>query len=309
VTARGSLALSLIRLARPRQWAKSGFVLLGPAYHLSEPGQEISQLIVPTLLAFVVFSFASSSCYVVNDILDREADRTHPRKRSRPIACGAVSPRQAWIFAFCLIGLAGLTLLAFDPEVRVPVGLAAGAYIVNVWVYSFWIKHIVIADVVGLSIGFLLRVVGGCLAVGIWPSTWLLNCTFFLAMLLAFGKRLGERRTLGSDAAAARAVQSGYSDDFLRMAVVVTAVGALLTYAGYTNSRAEWFEPEMMNLTWLTVLPATFGLLRCIVLLERGAFDDPTELAFRDRAMQVAVAVFVAMTIGIVWFHRGGPIG
>lgn len=171
--------------------------------------------------------------------------------------------------------------------------------------YSWLLKHVVIADVIGLSLGFVLRVLGGCAAAGVEPSTWLLNCTFFLAMFLAFGKRLGERRSLGSDeaAAAARAVQEAYTSDLLRMVVVVTAVATLLSYAGYVQAK-ETLYWQGFNLLWLTVLPATFGLLRCIVLLERGDFDDPTELALHDRAFQLAAGVFAFLTIWLLVAFR-----
>ena len=102
---------------------------------------------------------------------------------------------------------------------------SVAVYVANVTAYSALLKHIVIADVVSLSLGFVLRVLVGCAAVGVSPTTWLLNTTFFLAMFLAFGKRLGERRLLGGEGAAlARGVQAGYTDELLRLAVVVTAV-------------------------------------------------------------------------------------
>src|SRR5690606_16191438 len=119
-------------------------------------------------------------------------------------------------------------------------------------------------DVISLASGFVLRVLGGCAAAMVVPSSWLLNCIFFLSMFLAFGKRLGERRTLGADAAAARGVQSVYTDDLLRMSVVVTAVATLITYAGYVQAHEEDYR-RGFNLLWLTMLPATYGLLRCIV--------------------------------------------
>ncbi|MBL8759458.1 MAG: hypothetical protein JNK35_13635, partial [Phycisphaerae bacterium] len=156
--------------------------------------------------------------------------------------------------------------------------------------------------------GFVLRVLAGCAAVLVVPSTWLLNVTFFIAMFLAFGKRLGERRTMGDDAAAARLVQAKYTDELLRMVVVVTGVATLLTYAGYIQSQEFGFT-RGFNLLWLTMLPATYGLLRCIVLLERGDYDDPTELAAKDRAFQVAVVVFVGLTVGLRVILHGVSAG
>lgn len=311
---------ALIRLARPAQWAKGAFVFVGPLY-----GQKLTapEGWLAAGLTFVAFGLASSACYVFNDLQDREADRTHPRKRHRPIASGAVSPRTAAGFMGVLLVLAACALGALTVWQGTKAGgLVAGAcagYVLNVLAYSARLKHAVIVDVVSLALGFVLRVLGGCAAVMVAPSPWLLNVTFFLAMFLAFGKRLGERRTMGDDASSARQVQAKYTDELLRMVVVVTAVATLLTYAGWVQDLAErerlllvtqavrrTLDPQFYAaLFWVTMLPATYGLLRCMVLVERGVYDDPTELAVRDRPFQVAGAVFAAITVGLMWWNRG----
>lgn len=313
------------RLARPTQWAKSAFVIVGPLYGeaYQTPGQ-----IAAVAGAVITMSLASSGCYVFNDIRDREADTLHPRKRLRPVASGRIGVAQARVFG-ALLWLGALGGLAVVAAVG-PGGWVAGAllgaiaalYVGNVSAYSARLKRVVILDVMSLAAGFVLRVLAGCAAVMIEPSSWLLNTVFFLAMFLAFGKRLGERRTMGEHAASARGVQSAYTDDLLRMAVVVTAVATLLTYAAYTQAQDDRFRAMIgvgsgaaaatqpgsdagfgMNLLWLTVLPATYGLLRCIVLLERGRYDDPTVLVTKDRPMQVSVAVFGLLTAGLLWMH------
>lgn len=190
-----------------------------------------------------------------------------------------------------------------------PVLILLALYVVNVTAYSLRLKHIVIADVMSLSLGFVLRMLAGCAAIGIGPTTWLLNVTLFLSMFLSFGKRLGERRTMGADAAAARGVQAAYTDELLRMAVVVTAVATLVTYAGYVQSRelavrhVLWQPAGEFNLLWLTTLPATYALLRAIVLLERGRYDDPTELFARDFPMQLAALGFAGLTVMALAWH------
>ncbi len=293
------LALSLLQLARPRQWAKSVFVLLGPLYGYADLNRPWIEVLVPALIAAAVFALVSSACYVVNDIVDAPYDRRHPRKARRPIASGVVTARQGAVFAGVLIlGAAGL-MLGLDRAVAPWVALAAGAYAANVAVYSLALKRIVMADVMCLSMGFVLRVMGGCAAVGIGPTSWLLNCTFFLAMFLSFGKRLGERRTMGGQAPAVRGVQRDYTDELLRMVVVVTAVATLITYAGYVQAHEKDYT-RGFNLLWLTMLPATFGMLRCMVLLEHGDYDDPTELATRDRPFQLAVVVFGLVTLALI---------
>ncbi len=302
-TASMPLWRGLIKLARPHQWAKGAFVLVGPAYYMmTVPGHGLrdpgfARDAVAVLGAFLAFALASSACYVVNDIMDREADRNHPRKRKRPIASGAVPVGVAQAYSAALVVLAvAACWLAKGPGVWWLL-LAVGVYVVNTNAYSVWLKRVVILDVISLALGFVLRVLGGCAAMQVEPSSWLINCTFFISMFLAFGKRLGERRTMGEEAGKTRGVQGEYTDDLLRMAVVVTGVACLITYAGYVQSQAERFTLGF-NLLWLTMLPATYGLLRCIVLLEQGKYDDPTEIAVGDWGAKAAGFLFVAITVG-----------
>lgn len=306
---RKPLILSLIRLARPWQWGKSVFVLVGPFYGYrlltgappQGAGRTPEEVIFPALLAAAAFAVVSSACYVVNDALDAAADRLHPRKKSRPIAAGHVSLNAAWWFAIALLGAGAALVAALPADTRLIVGLCLSLYAANVFAYSAFLKHRIIADVMSLSLGFVLRMMGGCAAVAISPTTWLLNVTLFLSMFLAFGKRLGERRTLAAtdtDAGAHRPVQALYTDTLLQMMVVVTAVITLMTYALYVKDHTPGGEVGVTTLPvlWLTLLPATYAMLRCIVLLEKGRYDDPTEVAFRDRGVQVAAAGFLALT-------------
>lgn len=300
---RRSFVSSVIRLVRPAQWAKSGFVLVGPAYGIADMEAGWREVVVPAALAAIAFALISSACYVVNDILDAEQDRAHPRKRRRPIAAGDLTPAQGAVVSIALALLAGVCLWFIGRPERAWVAGWAAAYVVNVMAYSSLLKRLLIADVMGLALGFVLRVMAGCAAVGILPSVWLLNCTLFLAMFLAFGKRLGERRTMGDDAAAARHVQRNYTTSLLQMAVVVTAVATLVNYTSYVQTQVERVG-QGFEIFWLTVLPATYGLFRCIVLLDAGRFDDPTELATHDRPFQAAALVFAAMTGAAIWWFR-----
>lgn len=308
VRARPSLGASLLRLVRPTQWAKSAFVLVGPVYALADPAQRQAwvELMRPALLAAVAFALVSSACYIINDLVDAPKDRRHPRKKNRPIASGAVSPQQASSLA-CLLVLLGLAVLALLPR---PAAwwtfVSLVVYAGNVVAYSLVFKRAVMADVISLAGGFVIRVLGGCAAAAIVPSTWLLNVAFFLAMFLAFCKRLGERRLMsaqGVDAAEVRGVQKVYTDDLLRMSVVVTAVATLVTYSLYVQAHEAQFM-RGFNLLWLTLLPATYGLLRAIVLVERADYDDPTEMAAHDWRIQLAGVVFVGMVGGLVLLGR-----
>jgi decaprenyl-phosphate phosphoribosyltransferase len=314
-----SLAFNLIKLARPAQWAKGVFVLIGPLYALADPGKHPHIPWLNVACAFLAFGLASSGCYIINDIRDAEADRQHPRKSKRPIASGSVTPGTAVAFAFILFILAAIAALmpvisfinpaaAASQQSSIWTALLVAAYIFNTLLYSIRIKHLVILDVLSLSLGFVLRVLGGCAAAGVEPSSWLLNCTFFVSMFLALGKRLGELRSLGENAASIRGVLGIYTIDFLRMAVVVTAVACLVTYSGYVQSRADQGTLHLagwgFNLLWLTMLPATYALLRTIVQMERGKYDDPTELAYKDNAFRVAVLIFALITAAVMLATR-----
>lgn len=292
-------------------------MLIGPFYgykDLLARGQAFDEALpffIHPVFAAIAFALASSGCYVFNDLADRVADQAHPRKRRRPIAAGHVSPGTARIFGLLLFVGAALLLLAIPAPARNWVGLALGLYVVNVMAYSAYLKHHVIADVMSLSFGFVLRVMGGCAAAAISPSVWLLNVVLFLSMFLAFGKRLGERRTLGIEegtgsAIEHRRVQAGYTDTLLQMAVVVTAVITLMTYALYVNDQGDRYIAGF-NLMWLTVLPATYAMLRAIVIIERGLYDDPTELAVHDRPFQAAGLIFAAITIGLMLTFHADP--
>lgn len=301
----------LVRLARPAQWSKSAFVLVGPLYGLRDlatRGEPLDRPIIAAVLIAAAFALASSGCYVINDLADRVADRSHPRKKRRPIAAGHVSVSTARIFAAVLfVAAAALTATIGLPH-ALWAGLCLLLYVANVSLYSALLKHRVIADVVCLAMGFVLRVMGGCAAAGVEPSVWLLNCTFFLSMFLAFGKRLGERRTLAkavegaapADLARAvqhRRVQAGYTDTLLQMAMVVTAVSTLLTYGSYVQDSGPRYVVGF-NLLWLTMLPAFYALFRAMVKVEQGVYDDPTELAIKDRPFQIAGLAFALVTIG-----------
>lgn len=299
--------LDYIRLARPMQWAKGVFVLIGPIYGIPDHGMPHWPSVIA---AFFAFAFASSACYVHNDIRDREADRAHPRKKNRPIAAGRIGVGAAYGF-FALLVVLALACVALVPggaanhwQRELLCGCVA-LYVVNVLAYSIWLKHKIVADVISLSLGFVLRVLGGCAAVAVEPSSLLLNVTFFLSMFLAFGKRLGERRTMGASAAAARGVQSKYTDDLLRMAMVVTGVATLLTYATYVQDQYQHYTLGF-NLLWVTMLPAFYGLFRAIVKVETGQYDDPTEMAIRDRPFQASAVVFGLITVVLIALFRMG---
>ncbi|MFT5422874.1 MAG: decaprenyl-phosphate phosphoribosyltransferase [Phycisphaerales bacterium] len=316
------LVRPLIRLMRLPQWSKSLFVAVGPFYAMTQPGPmgtggtPLGEIVFRTVLTALGFSLVSSGLYCFNDVADAKADRAHPRKCRRPVASGEVSPRAASVFGVVLIAVGFACAMALPAPSRWWVLALLGMHLSNVSLYTAMLKHRRIVDVMSLALGFVLRVVAGCAAMAIVPSTWLLNATFFLSMFLAFGKRLGERRSMGEQATQARAVLHRYSLELLRMLVVVTAVATLLTYAQYVQDRGSAFELTVfdgeqtagfgLNLLWLTMIPATFALLRAMVMVETGEYDDPTELAMKDPPFMLAAGGFVFLTVLItLWMAPG----
>jgi len=169
--ASASKPVQLLRLVRPTQWAKSVFVLIGPFYALADEGLTLADSLWRAVVAAIAFSLVSSAMYIVNDILDAEADRAHPRKQNRPIASGAVSPREGLVLSTVLVVASGAAVFLLpETPARLWLGAILIAYVANVAAYSVLFKHHVIADVMSLSIGFVLRVFAGCVAISVTPS-------------------------------------------------------------------------------------------------------------------------------------------
>ncbi len=270
---------------RPHQWIKNGFVAapLIFAHDLSNPTS-----LYRAALAVVAFCLASSATYLLNDVLDRDADRLHPRKRNRPVASGALSVRAALTTS--------AILAAFGVGLSVALGwrflLAVLAYLAITLTYTLWLKHEVILDVMGIAAGFVVRVVAGAVAIDIQPSPWILICTGLLAMLLGFGKRRHEVLTLAEDDRSAhRRVLAEYSPAFLDVMLVVTATLTIAAYAVYTvtGGTTDWLA--------ITLPVVGYGILRYLWLaLQKNQGGSPTEIAWTDRPIQASVVIWVVLS-------------
>src|SRR6266536_4347350 len=184
---------ALLVALRPRQWTKNGLIFIALAFtlNLQQPG-----LLVRTLAAFVAFCALSSAGYLLNDVMDVEADRAHPTKRLRPIAAGLV-PVPVALGVGLLLAFLGLAACF---RLGVPLGLLAVGYIVLTAVYSTTLKHLVLLDIFGIAGGFVVRAAAGAVAIDVPISPWLYIATLLGALLIALGKRRTELQTLGVDA-------------------------------------------------------------------------------------------------------------
>jgi 4-hydroxybenzoate polyprenyltransferase len=286
-------ARAFIELLRPHQWVKNAFVLVGLVFGHAwrDPGTVTS-----VLFATAGFCLASGAVYAFNDARDAPRDREHPDKRERPVARGAVSPREA--VAWSAVAAVGGLLLAAWAGWRAAAIVAA--YLGLSAAYTVWFKRIPVLDVVAIAAGFMLRLLAGTLGVGIEPSRWLLACGFLLTMFLGFAKRRAEIARLAEDAGRHRAVLADYSIGFLDKAVLACAAGMVAAYAWYTLA-AETALTHGTGSLALTVPWVLLGTARYLYRLRlRGGGGDPTEELLRDPLLAVAVAGWVATVLWLI---------
>jgi 4-hydroxybenzoate polyprenyltransferase len=278
---------------RPRQWVKNLFVFGGLVFSQ----RLFTASVWPALGAFAIFCALSGAIYLLNDVADRDKDRLHPRKRERPIASGLLAVPVALGSAVLLI-VAGLAAaVALSPRFAI----VALAYVVLLSVYSVVLKHVVIVDVLTVAIGFVLRAVGGALAIGVDISGWLLICTILIALFLALGKRRHEYLTLEGEAARHRPILAEYSAGLLDQMIAVVTASTVTAYALYTMS------PETVAKFHTQLLPATlpfvlYGIFRYLYLLYRRQLGgNPSELFLNDRALLLNTIGWIIAVLLIIY--------
>jgi 4-hydroxybenzoate polyprenyltransferase len=233
--------------------------------------------------AFVAFCLISSSVYIFNDWIDADADRLHPTKRFRPIAAGTIVPSQA-LFAATTLSITGLAISTI-------VGwwflLVAATYLALMVAYGLELKDIVILDIFVIAGGFVLRAVGGAVAVSLPISPWLLFCTMLLALFLGFCKRRNELAVLPGDSRAYRKTLEGYTLPMLDQAIAVTAASTIMAYSIYTFNAAQVPSNDIMMITIPFVAFAMFRYLFLVYAKKLGG--SPESLLFRDVPLLVSI--------------------
>lgn len=292
-------ALAYLRLLRPHQWVKNGFVFVGLLFgHVwNDPAK-----VALALSAFAAFCLLSGAVYAMNDILDREEDRRHPAKARRPLASGAVSVRGAVVLMLAC-ATAGLWLALTHAGSSPWIFLAYLALNVG---YSLGLKHVVILDVFIIAAGFMLRILAGTLGIGIAPSQWLLLCGLLLTLFLGFAKRHAELNALagegGSAAGKHRRVLEHYTHALLDQLITVAAAGTVVSYSLYTVSEETVALHGTTDLIY-TVPFVLYGMFRYLFLLHRrGGGGDPALELMRDPHLMAALAGWLATTL---WFLSG----
>jgi len=281
---------------RPTQWAKNLTVLA--------PLLFAQQLFIPGAFARAVFAFAlfcllSSAVYLFNDVLDYERDRVHPEKCYRPLAAGHLTRGT-------VMGVSGI-LLIFVFGGALLLGRTVLLIFVGYWVlnllYSLWLKHQVILDVFSIAAGFVLRVVGGAVAVQVEISHWLLVCTTLLALFLGFCKRRQELLSLGTDADQHRQVLTEYDPRFLDMMIGIVTAATVMSYALYTVSEetVRKFQTDGLLVTLPFVLYGIFRYLYLVYHKELGG--DPTQQMLTDKPLILNLALWI-LAVGSILYWR-----
>lgn len=279
-----------LRLLRPHQWIKSGFVFVGVLFGHAwrDP-----ILLEKAILAAAAFAFAASAVYVLNDLADRERDRAHPQKRHRPLASGAVNLTQALLLAGACLLCALMLAHAATP----PVLLIVIAYVLLNVGYSMGLKHVVLLDVFIISAGFMLRILAGTEGIGITPSHWLLLCGLMLTLFLGFAKRRAELNVLAGGAGSHRQVLDDYDPALLDKLIGICASGAIVSYSLYTVS-AETVAMHGTTQLIYTVPFVVYGVFRYLFLLHRrGGGGDPAAALLQDAHLLGAFAGWLVAVI------------
>lgn len=283
-----NLAVGVIKALRPRQWIKNVLVVAAPLATLGgDVHYDYGDLFFKVGVAFVAFSLAASSIYLVNDARDVEADRQHPTKRFRPIAAGVVSPALAYALA---IALAAITL-AISAAIAPSLALVIGVYLAIQLSYCFGLKHQAVLDICIVSSAYLMRAIAGGAATGIPLSQWFLLVMAFASLFMVAGKRYAELQLAERTGAKIRKSLEGYTATYLRFVWTMSATAVVVCYGLWAFERdghsGSWFAVSMV--------PITIAVLRYAVDVDGGVAGEPEDIVLQDRVLQVLGVAWIAI--------------
>lgn len=285
----------LVRTMRPKQWTKNVFVLI-PIIFDRQLSPERLDSVLRVMVAFGLFCLISSAVYVLNDLVDVERDRLHPKKRFRAIASGQLPIPIARIAAVILpvIALGGALLYSL------PLAIVLALYYLKQITYSFYLKNVVILDVLTLAAGFILRVVAGVVVINVTNfSPWLYAVVGALSLFLAVGKRRQEFLLLGDGAKDVRTAFKDYNLPLLDEMMRMVTTGTVVVYTFYTfEANTSFGGPAML----LTVPFALYGMFRYLYLIHvKGEGSAPDEILWKDRPLLLSVILFGMASVAIIY--------
>lgn len=307
----GAIAAELLRAMRPKEWIKNIFVFAAIAFAKDTASgaplwQSPAKLLV-VAVAFVLFCMAASAIYLINDLVDIEKDRAHPKKKQRPLASGRLSPALAKLAAaaLLLIGLPGAFLLDYLPGPAltqdVDFGIALLSYVLIQGVaYSYLLKHIVILDIFTIAAGFVLRAVAGALVLDIAITYWLLMCMGLLALFLGLAKRRAELILLEAGAGEHRRILQEYSLPMLDQMISIITAATIISYMLFTTT-AETLPRKPFPLMLVTVPVVIYLIFRYLYLMyKHGEGGSPADLIIKDVPFIVAGVLWGGLVLGIL---------
>ena len=303
-SAKTGLLAAFILSMRPKQWSKNLLVFMAlfftvdQAWHTTEIEAALD-LFARTATAFLLFCALSGVVYIVNDLMDREEDRQHPKKRHRPIASGLLPLPLARVAAVVI----GVPALAASYLLEPLFGLIMLAYVAAMLLYSFGLKKIVLIDVFIISAGFILRAVAGGVVIDSPISPWLYICTGLGAIFVVLSKRRSELAVAGAQAQEQRGILAAYTLPLLDQLITVAASAALVSYTLYTVASENLPENHAML---LTVPFVVYGLFRYMYLVQHGDLGEtPEDIILTDVPLIIAIVLWLATAGAVLIAFRG----
>jgi 4-hydroxybenzoate polyprenyltransferase len=278
-----------ILLLRPKQWIKNLFLFAALLFsrNIDKP-----QYILHALYAFLCFCITSSAVYIFNDICDMEKDRNHPRKKERPLAAEIISRREAQFLMAVMLPAAVL----FSFKLNRSFGFIILAYMLNNLSYTLYIKNLVILDVMSIALGFIFRVAGGAVAIGVAISPWLVLCTFLLALFLGFSKRRNELLILQEEAQSHRRILEHYSLEFIDNMLSIVTASTLISYSLYTFSASD------NKYSMVTILFVLYGIFRYqYIIYNKRMGESPEDIVLTDKPLIINIMLWILTSVIILY--------
>ncbi len=283
---------------RPRQWTKN--LIIFAALVFSKSFIDTSK-VLKAVLGFAVFCLLSGCTYIINDLRDRQSDSLHPKKSLRPIASGHLNPQTAILSVIIMLALALGAAFLIDNDLEF--GLICATYVALSIFYTMVLKHIAIADVLIISIGFVLRAAAGGVVINVAISAWLLFCTMLLALFLALCKRRNEMTLLEDNHSAHRKSLEDYSPELIDQMIGVVSSSTVMAYALYTM----WPRTvnEISDKLHFTIPFVLYGIFRYLYLVHhKNIGGRPEEALLTDRPLLVSVILWLISVVLILLLDK-----
>src|SRR5674476_124623 len=280
----------IIMSMRPKQWYKNFVLFAGIIYSVN---LFHIYMWITVFFSFIIFCMLSGSEYIINDIMDKERDRIHPKKCNRPIASGKLRISHALIFVAFMLSAALVGAYLINTQF-LEISLA---YFILIIFYSSFLKHIAIVDVLTISVGFVQRAIAGCVAIRVSVSSWLIICAFLVALFLALGKRRHELILLENGATSHRKVLNDFSTEMLEKMTTIATSTLIMSNSLYTF---------FTNNTWmmLTIPIIIYGVFRYILLVHSTNVGGEPEILFKDLGMLTCIILWAVSTVGIIYVTK-----